>query len=117
MKAKLLLRRDNKHKVCNVGVGTAATVIFKSEDYVFCKGKALLVHGERSIVAEEGVEPSRPSVPRIVIMKCPSIVLAAGPFAVHNSQRHIASDCFTLAWYRGGNRVWMHVVRLAPRRL
>ena len=48
----------------------------ESEDYVFCKGKALLVHGKRSIVAEKRVEPSRPSVPRVVVMKYPSVVFA-----------------------------------------
>ncbi len=47
----------------------------ESEDYVFGKGKALLVHGKRNMVAEKRVEPSRPSVPRVVVMKYPSVFL------------------------------------------
>ena len=119
LEAKPYLRRDDKDKVCDVWVRSTATLVFKSEDYVFRKGEALRVHGERSIVAEEDVEPSRPSVPRFGIMIYSSVVLAAGPFAVYDSQHmlHTGSDCFTLAWYRGSNRAWMHVGRLAPRRL
>ena len=67
----------------------------ESEDYVFCKGEALLVHGKCKMVAEKRVEPSRPSVPRVVVVKYPSVVFANISSAIHDALRHIASDCFT----------------------
>ena len=92
LEAKPYLRRDDKDKVCDVWVRSTATLVFKSEDYVFRKGKALRVHGERSIVAEEYVESPRPSVPPFGIMIYCTVVPAAGCGAICNLRWHTASD-------------------------